>query len=530
VSDPTGAVVRFVLDGRPVEAPDDGGSLLDALRESLGVRSVKDGCAPQGQCGCCTVLVDGAPRVACVTPLRRIADRTVTTVDGLDPARRDRWAAALCATGGSQCGFCTPGIVLRLDAEAAGERPDPERALLAHLCRCTGWTTILEAYALVTDPSVDPAVLLAGRDLGAAARRAAIEGAGPQQVGLDVPLGRAPFAEDTAPADATVAMRAADGTWVTAATPHAARRLAGVVPGRHGTLEAVPPLAVPPVDAPVTLRTSWVDPAYLEPDASWCEPGGVPASPVAAGGAFGGKTASPLPEIARGLAAEVGRPVRARWSREDVVRLGPKRPPVAASVDPVGRTAHVAVVRTPGVVDRIRAGFGAVPGVEGWDVEVTEVDVPGPPTSTALRTAGWAEGVVLASSAVDVGPITVRTPQGAEATVEVHGDGTIEVVVRCGDPLDEVVVRSYAIGAAHMALSWVTSEALAVGADGVPLGLTVRSAGVVRAVDMPTVRVVVEVGTGEPLPVSDAVFAAVAAAVWRHQGRPECWPTGRPVR
>src|SRR4029453_16588917 len=75
--------IAFELDGRPVEVPDEGGSLLDALRERLGVRSVKDGCSPQGQCGCCTVLVDGSPRVACVTPARRVAGRAVTTVDGL---------------------------------------------------------------------------------------------------------------------------------------------------------------------------------------------------------------------------------------------------------------------------------------------------------------------------------------------------------------------------------------------------------------------------------------------------------------
>src|ERR1700760_3202008 len=73
----------FTLDGRPVEVAGDAGSLLEALRENLGIWSVKDGCSPQGQCGCCTVLVDGAPRVACVTPVRRVAGRSVTTVDGL---------------------------------------------------------------------------------------------------------------------------------------------------------------------------------------------------------------------------------------------------------------------------------------------------------------------------------------------------------------------------------------------------------------------------------------------------------------
>ena len=104
------------------------------LRERLGIVSAKDGCAPQGQCGCCTVLVDGEPRVACVTPIARVEGRAVTTIEGLDRAARDGAADAFVATGGSQCGFCTPGIVMRF----AGTRArDVDRSLAAHLCRCT---------------------------------------------------------------------------------------------------------------------------------------------------------------------------------------------------------------------------------------------------------------------------------------------------------------------------------------------------------------------------------------------------------
>src|SRR5271156_2689905 len=136
--------VPFVLNGDAV-AVEDGISLLDALREELGCRSVKDGCSPQGQCGCCTVWVDGAPRVACVTPVRRVAGRHVTTLEGAPEELRDRWATAFVAHGASQCGFCTPGIVLRLAALEGGPsgnpptRRDIESALRAHLCRCTGW-------------------------------------------------------------------------------------------------------------------------------------------------------------------------------------------------------------------------------------------------------------------------------------------------------------------------------------------------------------------------------------------------------
>src|SRR5260221_5254148 len=118
--------VAFTIDGRDVVVEEDGSSLLEVLRDHLGMKSAKDGCSPQGQCGCCTVLVDGAPRVACVTPASRIAGRSVTTVEGLPDA--DAWAAAFTATGASQCGFCTPGIIVRL-AAATGAADD---ALLAH--------------------------------------------------------------------------------------------------------------------------------------------------------------------------------------------------------------------------------------------------------------------------------------------------------------------------------------------------------------------------------------------------------------
>ncbi|MDE0196093.1 MAG: 2Fe-2S iron-sulfur cluster-binding protein, partial [bacterium] len=113
-----GDPITLTVDGRPVSAPAGDFSLLTLLREHLGIREVKDGCSPQGQCGACTVLVDGAARVACVTPARRAAGRRITTLAGLDPARREAWADAFCATGASQCGFCTPGIILRLESLA----------------------------------------------------------------------------------------------------------------------------------------------------------------------------------------------------------------------------------------------------------------------------------------------------------------------------------------------------------------------------------------------------------------------------
>jgi CO/xanthine dehydrogenase Mo-binding subunit len=119
----------------------------------------------------------------------------------------------------------------------------------------------------------------------------------------------------------------------------------------------------------------------------------------------------------------------------------------------------------------------------------------------------------------------VASPDGATATAVVDDDG-IQVSVRCGDPLDETVLRSYCVGAAHMAWSWITSESLSVDADGIVQDLTVRSFGVVRATDTPPISVVIEDDGGESVNGSDAVFAAVAAATWRHRGCPEELPTG----
>lgn len=530
--------VGFELDGRPVEVR-GGGSLLDALREDLGVRSPKDGCSPQGQCGCCTVWVDGRPRVACVTPVARVAGRRVTTIDGLDGA--DRWAEAFAACGASQCGFCTPGIIMRLAALGPAELTDAAAvgsALKAHLCRCTGWTTIVEAANDVAGTgSATSSAPSQGPPSERAVARAAVEGGVPQQVGPDVALGRGGFADDLAPADALVAVRSAStGDWVVAETLAEARRLSGKVQGRRTTAPLSWPVEVP--EAPEgsdagwvrSLRTTWVEPAYLEPDAAWAEPGGAVHGPLGNGGAFGGKLEASVTEVARHLADDHGRPVRVLSTREDVVRLGPKRPPVAVAVRADG-SGVVHVVRTPGIVDRIRSAV-SVPD----RLEIVEVDVSGPPTSASVRGAGWVELAVVMSS-LGSGPAdTVTSPDGAVATARIDDDGTVHVTVACGaDPADAgelTLVRSYCLGAVHMALGWVRHEAIAVGDDGVPLDLTIRSFGVLRAVDTPTVRVEIDT-SGGAAPVdslvngSDAVFAAVAAAAWRADGHPPVWPTRR---
>jgi CO/xanthine dehydrogenase Mo-binding subunit len=294
----------------------------------------------------------------------------------------------------------------------------------------------------------------------------------------------------------------------------------------------VAPIELPEGAWDLTLRTSWVEPAYLETDASWCEPGGEPFTSLANGGAFGGKLSTMVGDIARRLADEHGQAVRAVLSREDVVRLGPKRPPIAAALRADG-TGVIRVARTPGIAAAITSMLP--------DVQVEEIDLPGPPTSADIRAAGWAEAAVLravldARAAGDAGDadggtngsrsVCVVAPNGARAEASVDADGTVRVEVWCGAVLDAVVLRSYVIGAAHMATGWVRTEGLAVDPDGVIGDLTIRSFGVLRSSDTPPVEVTLHDDETEPINGSDAVFAAVAAAVWLADGCIADWPTG----
>jgi xanthine dehydrogenase molybdenum-binding subunit len=161
-SSPGQGTTRFILNGNPVEVWDEHPHLLSALREELGALSAKDGCSPSGQCGCCTVLIDGKASVSCQISLDKAAGKSVTTLEGFDPAERERFATAFASTGALQCGFCTPGIVVRLKAlldkkGAALTRQDAARHLGAHLCRCTGYTKILDAAEALASGNVPDA-------------------------------------------------------------------------------------------------------------------------------------------------------------------------------------------------------------------------------------------------------------------------------------------------------------------------------------------------------------------------------------
>jgi len=149
-----GVEIAFSLNGTPrriVVRP--GAALLEVLREQCGVTSVKDGCAPQGQCGSCLALVDGNPKVSCAMPATAVHGSVVLTLEGVSAEERDLTARAFAAAAGVQCGFCIPGIALRakwlLDRHPAPSRAQIARAIDVHLCRCTGYVKILDAIELL---------------------------------------------------------------------------------------------------------------------------------------------------------------------------------------------------------------------------------------------------------------------------------------------------------------------------------------------------------------------------------------------
>ncbi len=147
--------VSFTLNGQAVTAEyEEGMHLLEVLRLSRGITSPKNGCS-QGVCGSCTVLLDGRPVLACQKRPAEVAGRTVTTLEGLPVAKRELLAAAFVREGAVQCGFCTPGIMVRaawlLDRGKGADRRAVTQALSAHLCRCTGYLRIFDAIATAAD-------------------------------------------------------------------------------------------------------------------------------------------------------------------------------------------------------------------------------------------------------------------------------------------------------------------------------------------------------------------------------------------
>ena len=150
----------FNVNGDPVEVDAPGmRRLLDVLREDLGLTGTKEGCG-EGECGACTVLLDGAPVDSCLVPVCQVAGTEVRTVEGLAPSGGvvlGPLQQAFLEAGGAQCGICTPGMLMAARAylDDGGTRDEDaiREAIAGNLCRCTGYTKIVEAIAIAAGGS-----------------------------------------------------------------------------------------------------------------------------------------------------------------------------------------------------------------------------------------------------------------------------------------------------------------------------------------------------------------------------------------
>jgi xanthine dehydrogenase molybdenum-binding subunit len=142
--------IRFTLNGKLTDATyEPGMHLLEVLREECGVVSAKNGCAPEGACGCCLVMIDGRPALSCLRKPEQMDGHEIVTLEGLPEETRRVIGEAFVLEGGVQCGFCIPGIVVRAASLIEhGKSDDPDairKALDGHLCRCTGYARIVDA-------------------------------------------------------------------------------------------------------------------------------------------------------------------------------------------------------------------------------------------------------------------------------------------------------------------------------------------------------------------------------------------------
>ena len=258
----------------------------------------------------------------------------------------------------------------------------------------------------VASPGSDRATPGPGaRDPLLAAWRAQIEGSAFQSSGPDTVLGGGGFADDTAPRGALVAVPGPDGRLVVAGGLTEARGRSGKVQGRNSTVPLTTRSSCPKGSG----RSPCGRPGSSRPTSNPTPAGAARAagrrSPLANGGAFGGKRHSPVPGEARRLADEHGRAVRVLWPREEVVRHGPKRPPVAVGMRADGtgvlRVARDGRLAGPGSGDPGHRRPGRC-WPTGWrrasGLVVEEVEVAGPPVSPDLRGAGWVEASVVVAA------------------------------------------------------------------------------------------------------------------------------------
>jgi len=271
--------IKFNLNGKLTEAAyEPGMHFLEVLREECAIVSAKDGCAPEGTCGCCLILIDGTPAVSCLRKPEQMEGRNVVTLDGLPDDTRRMLGEAFVLEGGVQCGFCIPGILVRASSLIAQGRADDRRAVTkaldGHLCRCTGYGRIVDAIQTAGEachngghlPYEEPRRhFFFGEEFGLSRNPAFVKGNGPSGdgIGRSVPrlggfeqaLGETPFVADMrAPgmlhgalvlSDHPRARVLAIRTAAAAAMPGVVRIFtAADVPGARGTGLNVPDLPV----------------------------------------------------------------------------------------------------------------------------------------------------------------------------------------------------------------------------------------------------------------------------------------------
>ncbi|MBL1216432.1 MAG: selenium-dependent xanthine dehydrogenase [Planctomycetes bacterium] len=171
-------------------------TLLDVLRDHAGITSPKNGCQPQAQCGCCTVLVDNKPLLSCTLRPERFNGKEITTLEGLPEDTRQSLANSFVSQGGVQCGFCIPGIAVRAVALCANSNKPPSRdeiakSLRPHLCRCTGYQQIIDAIEHFASGQTDEATCHSCTGNGTC-----VGSALPRYEGAAAVLGDKPFVDD----------------------------------------------------------------------------------------------------------------------------------------------------------------------------------------------------------------------------------------------------------------------------------------------------------------------------------------------
>jgi selenium-dependent xanthine dehydrogenase len=220
---------QFSLNGTRVQlhAPSDQ-LLLEALRENFKITSVKNGCAPQQACGACLALINGVAMNTCALTMDKVQGKQVLTLEGVGEDERQLYAQALQAAAGLQCGFCTPGLVLRIkwltDRGRLLSRAEIAKALTGHLCRCTGYVKIIDAVELIFkakrgEPLPQP---VATGGVGESLAR---------YQGLELALGTRPFVADL---EAPGLLHGA-----VVLSPHARARVLSVDPGKAAALPGV---------------------------------------------------------------------------------------------------------------------------------------------------------------------------------------------------------------------------------------------------------------------------------------------------